>query len=111
MGKLRKTLAFCLCCVASHAVTIVSAHALVIDEESGEILLEKDVATAAPIASMTKLMTAMVVLDAHLLPTESIRIDKADTLKQWPSPCVLRIGTPRRFDHHQAANARPCALH
>jgi D-alanyl-D-alanine endopeptidase (penicillin-binding protein 7) len=87
------SLAFCLCCVASHAVTIESAHALVIDEESGEILLEKDAATAAPIASMTKLMTAMVVLDAHLSPTDAIRIDKADldTLKHTRSG--LSVGT------------------
>lgn len=86
-------LAFCLWAVASHAVTIESAHALVLDEESGEVLLEKDATTAAPIASMTKLMTAMVVLDAHLSPNESIRIDKADldTLKHTRSG--LSVGT------------------
>ncbi|HEX7382722.1 MAG TPA: serine hydrolase [Burkholderiaceae bacterium] len=63
--------------------TVRSAHALVVDESTGEVLLEKDAETAAPIASITKLMTAMVVLDAHLDADESIRIDEADmdTLK------------------------------
>lgn len=55
-----------------------SAHALVIDEDTGEVLFEKDAGTAAPIASMTKLMTAMVVLDARLPADETIRIDLAD---------------------------------
>lgn len=72
------------CCSAAwSAVPLRSAHALVMDEATGEILLEKDAGTPAPIASMTKLMTAMVVLDAHLDGSEPVRIDKADldTLK------------------------------
>ena len=63
---------------ASGAVSFESAHALVVDEESGEVLFEKDADTAAPIASMTKLMTAMVVLDARLAPDQTIRITRAD---------------------------------
>ena len=64
---------------AGHAadVSFESAHALVVDESSGEVLFEKDAATAAPIASMTKLMTAMVVLDAKL-PDEAVRIERDD---------------------------------
>jgi serine-type D-Ala-D-Ala endopeptidase (penicillin-binding protein 7) len=71
-------------CLAAWAdVSFGSAHALVIDEVTGEVLLEKDAGTAAPIASMTKLMTAMVVLDAQLPGDEIIRIttDDLDTLK------------------------------
>lgn len=55
-----------------------SAHVVVIDEATGEVLLEKDAATAAPIASLTKLMTVMVVLDARQDLAETIRIDEAD---------------------------------
>ncbi len=68
-------------------LTLRSAHALVLDEATGQVLLEKDAATPAPIASMTKLMTAMVVLDAKLPHDEKIRIDKADldTLKYTQS--------------------------
>jgi D-alanyl-D-alanine carboxypeptidase/D-alanyl-D-alanine endopeptidase (penicillin-binding protein 7) len=76
-------LALACCSAAFGAVPLRSAHAIVMDEATGQILLEKDAGTPAPIASMTKLMTAMVVLDAHLPAAEAIRIDKADldTLK------------------------------
>jgi len=65
------------------AVPFASRHVLVVDDVSGEVLLEKDSKVAAPIASLTKLMTAMVVLDARQDPDERVRIDEADrdTLK------------------------------
>ena len=56
-----------------------STHVLVVDDSTDEVLLSKDVGTAAPIASLTKLMTAMVVLDAQQDPNELLRIDPADT--------------------------------
>ena len=59
-------------------VVFGSAHVVVIDEATGDVLLEKDAATAAPIASLTKLMTVMVVLDARQDLAETIRIDEAD---------------------------------
>lgn len=55
-----------------------SAHVVVIDEATGQVLLEKDAATPAPIASLTKLMTVMVVLDAGQDLREPLRIDEAD---------------------------------
>ncbi len=78
---LRKTLVVCLllACTAGRAdVAFNSAHVMVVDATSGEILLKKDIGTAAPIASLTKLMTAMVVLDARQDPDEELRIDAAD---------------------------------
>ena len=74
-----------------------SAHVLVVDEESGEVLLEKDAETAAPIASMTKLMTAMVVLDAQLPADETIRIERADldSLKHTHSGLPVGASLPR----------------
>jgi D-alanyl-D-alanine carboxypeptidase/D-alanyl-D-alanine endopeptidase (penicillin-binding protein 7) len=67
------------CCAPSWgALPFGSAHALVVDEGTGEVLLEKDSATAVPIASLTKLMTAMVVLDAQQDPNELIRIHERD---------------------------------
>ena len=67
-----------------------SARVVVIDDTTGEVLLEKNAATAAPIASLTKLMTVMVVLDAQQELSEAIRIDDADrdTLKN------TRAGVP-----------------
>ena len=80
-------LLFCVCSAAWADVAFESAHALVVDETSGQVLFEKDSGTAAPIASMTKLMTAMVVLDAKLPGDEPIRItrDDLDTLKHTTS--------------------------
>ncbi len=52
--------------------------ALVIDAAQGETLYAKHEDQVAPIASITKLMTAMVVLDAQLPLDEMIAIDKAD---------------------------------
>lgn len=51
------------------------------------MLFEKNATTAAPIASMTKLMTAMVVLDAGLPSDEVVRITREDldTLKHTTS--------------------------
>ncbi|HEX6707238.1 MAG TPA: serine hydrolase [Albitalea sp.] len=80
-------LLFCVCSAAWADVSFESAHALVVDETSGQVLFEKDSGTAAPIASMTKLMTAMVVLDAQLPGDELIRVtrDDLDTLKHTTS--------------------------
>jgi serine-type D-Ala-D-Ala endopeptidase (penicillin-binding protein 7) len=69
-----------------------SAHVLVVDEATGEVLLEKDSDTAAPIASLTKLMTAMVVLDAHQDPDELIRIEDADMDRLKHTRSGVRIG-------------------
>jgi D-alanyl-D-alanine endopeptidase (penicillin-binding protein 7) len=77
-------------------VPFASRHVLVVDDESGEVLLEKNSQVAAPIASLTKLMTAMVVLDAGQDPDERVRIDDddRDTLKHTrhgvPVGAVLR---------------------
>jgi D-alanyl-D-alanine carboxypeptidase/D-alanyl-D-alanine endopeptidase (penicillin-binding protein 7) len=60
------------------AVPIRSAHALVIDEGTDQVLLEKNSTASVPIASLTKLMTAMVVLDAKQSSDEVIRIQRAD---------------------------------
>lgn len=65
------------------AVPLSSQHAVVIDEASGAVLLEKNAYEVVPIASLTKLMTAMVVLDAKLDMNQQIVIDESDvdTLK------------------------------
>jgi serine-type D-Ala-D-Ala endopeptidase (penicillin-binding protein 7) len=64
-------------------VSFASRHVLVVDDVSGQVLLEKASQVAAPIASLTKLLTAMVVLDAGQDPGERVRIDDVDrdTLK------------------------------
>lgn len=65
------------------AVSLGSKHAILIDEDSGRVLFQKNATDIVPIASLTKLMTAMVVLDAHLDMEEPITIteDDVDTIK------------------------------
>lgn len=85
------------CCPSWGAVSFESAHAIVVDEATGEVLLEKNSDVIAPIASLTKLMTAMVVLDAHQNFAELIRIDDADmdTLKHTHSGLPVGVILPR----------------
>jgi D-alanyl-D-alanine endopeptidase (penicillin-binding protein 7) len=61
-----------------HQLSLLSAAAIVQDAETGEILYGKNASTVTPIASITKLMTAMVVLDAGLDMQESITISGED---------------------------------
>jgi D-alanyl-D-alanine endopeptidase (penicillin-binding protein 7) len=55
-----------------------SAAALVTDANNGEVLFERDAGRVAPIASITKLMTALVVLDGQQPLDEKIEITSAD---------------------------------
>ena len=64
--------------VAAMAVPFGSHSVLVIEDDTGKILLEKNSEQIVPIASLTKLMTAMVVLDANLDMNELIAIDRSD---------------------------------
>ena len=75
-----------------------STAALVIDRADGRTLYAKNVDAVVPIASITKLMTAMVVLDAQLDLREGIAIsdEDIDTLKHTGSR--LRIGTELERD-------------
>jgi serine-type D-Ala-D-Ala endopeptidase (penicillin-binding protein 7) len=59
-------------------LSLRSSAAIVQDAETGEILYGKNASTVTPIASITKLMTAMVVLDAGLEMQESITISGED---------------------------------
>src|SRR5690606_16417724 len=69
---------FALAASSVLAAPLGSRHAIVIDEQTGDVLYEKNAADIVPIASITKLMTAMVVLDARLDLDEPIMISEAD---------------------------------
>jgi D-alanyl-D-alanine endopeptidase (penicillin-binding protein 7) len=51
---------------------------LVKDQQTGEFLIQKQATAVLPIASITKLMTAMVVLDANMELEESLTIEQGD---------------------------------
>jgi D-alanyl-D-alanine carboxypeptidase/D-alanyl-D-alanine endopeptidase (penicillin-binding protein 7) len=97
---LKKTLlAALLCCsFSAFALPFSSRHALVFEEETGKVLFEKDANAVVPIASLTKLMTAMVVLDAKLDMNETINIDESDvdTLKHSSSRVPVGVALSRR---------------
>jgi len=63
---------------AAFAVPMGSQSVLVVEDETGKVLLEKNATAVVPIASLTKLMTAMVVLDSKLDMDEKISIDRDD---------------------------------
>lgn len=72
---------------------LASAAVLVTNQATGEVLLEKNAESVLPIASITKLMTAMVVLDGQQGLAETLRVseDDIDTLKG--SSSRLPVGT------------------
>ena len=69
-----------------------SANALVIDAESDRPVYAKAADDVTPIASVTKLMTAMVVLDANQPMDQPIEIDKDDIDYLKGSRSRLRMG-------------------
>ena len=75
-----------------------STAALVLDAKTGETLFAKNADAVHPIASITKLMTAMVVLDSKLPLDEPIQIssEDLDTLKGTRSR--LPVGAHFRRD-------------
>lgn len=72
---------------------IRSNVALVVDAATGNPIYEKNGTEVTPIASITKLMTAMVVLDSGLPLDEPIRITKDDVDMLKNSSSRLRVGT------------------
>lgn len=72
---------------------LYSNAALVIDQESGVVLYEKNPDVQTPIASITKVMTAMVVLDANLPMEELITVEDEDVDRLKYSSSRLRVGT------------------
>ncbi|MDW8324760.1 MAG: D-alanyl-D-alanine endopeptidase [Burkholderiales bacterium] len=72
---------------------------LVVDQHTGEPLYAKNAHLSAPIASITKLMTAMVVLDAGLPLNEEITIEAEDVDRLKGTSSRLPLGsTLTRWD-------------
>ena len=78
---------------APQKLVLRSASAFVEDQRTGECLVQKQAKAVLPIASITKLMTAMVVLDSQMNLQESLTIvpEDVDTLRH--SRSRLRVGT------------------
>jgi D-alanyl-D-alanine endopeptidase (penicillin-binding protein 7) len=78
---------------ASGTPNLKSAAALVVDLNDGSTVYAKNTQNITAIASITKLMTAMVVLDANLPPEETITIESADFDFVKHTNSRLRVGT------------------
>ncbi|MDZ4141640.1 MAG: D-alanyl-D-alanine endopeptidase [Methylotenera sp.] len=77
----------------SESLRLASSKALVINQQTGEVIFAKNTNLSTPIASVTKLMTAMVMLDAHLPMDDLLYIadEDVDYLKNTRSR--LAVGT------------------
>ncbi|AZZ94154.1 D-alanyl-D-alanine endopeptidase [Hahella sp. KA22] len=73
-------------------ISLGSVNAKVVDVESGVTLFAKNPETVAPIASISKLMTAMVVLDAELPLDEMVTITEEDVDTWKNTYSRMRIG-------------------
>ena len=67
--------------------------AYVMDQETGEVILSRNDDDVRPIASLTKLMTGMIVSDAQLPLDETITIEQADVDRLKYSRSRLKVGT------------------
>ncbi|MBN9411517.1 MAG: D-alanyl-D-alanine endopeptidase [Burkholderiales bacterium] len=70
-----------------------SSVALVIDQDTQEVLLSKNDHAVLPIASLTKLMTGLLISEAHLPMDEMITITQDDVDTEKWSGSRLRVGT------------------
>ena len=70
-----------------------SSVALVIDQDTREVLLRKNDSAVLPIASLTKLMTGLIISEARLPMGDEITITQDDVDTEKHSSSRLRVGT------------------
>ncbi len=72
---------------------LASSAVAIIDQATGDVLYEKNAKAVVPIASITKLMTAMVALDAQPSMSETLSISDADVDMLKGTHSRLAVGT------------------
>ncbi|PUE07276.1 peptidase S11 [Limnohabitans sp. T6-5] len=77
----------------SDPLDLRSSVALVIDQDTQEVLFRKNDQAVLPIASLTKLMTGLVISDADLPMSEMITITQDDVDTEKGSSSRLAVGT------------------
>ena len=75
------------------ALALKSSVALVVDQDTKEVLFSKNEQAVLPIASITKLMTGLLVSEANLPMDENITISQADVDTEKGSSSRLAVGT------------------
>lgn len=74
-------------------LNLSSSAALVVDQQTQEVLLNKNAKAVLPIASLTKLMTGLLMAEADLPMDEVITITDDDVDRLKNSGSRLRVGT------------------
>lgn len=74
-------------------LALKSSVALVLDQDTNEVLFSKNPQAVLPIASITKLMTALVVVDAQQSMSETLSITNDDVDTEKGTGSRLAIGT------------------
>ncbi len=75
------------------ALALRSSVALVADQASGELLVAKNIDAVLPIASLTKLMTALVVIEGGQPLDETLQITTADLDREKNTYSRLGVGS------------------
>jgi D-alanyl-D-alanine endopeptidase (penicillin-binding protein 7) len=75
------------------ALDLASSAAFVLDQTSSEVLFEKNANVALPIASITKLMTGLIVVQANQDMNEILTVSDEDIDYEKGTGSRLRIGT------------------
>ena len=75
------------------SLALKSSVALVIDQDTNEVLFSKNPGAVLPIASITKLMTALVVSEAHQPLDEVLTVTQDDIDTEKGSRSRLSVGT------------------
>ena len=75
------------------ALALKSGVALVMDQETNEVLFSKNSQAVLPIASLTKLMTALVVTEANQSLDDVLTVTQDDVDTEKHSRSRLRVGT------------------
>ncbi len=78
---------------ADDALDLKSSVALVVDQDTNEVLFSKNPGVVLPIASITKLMTAVVVTEAGLPLDEMLTVTQDDVDATAGSRSRLKLGT------------------
>jgi len=78
---------------AQDPLDLKSSVALVVDQETHEVLLSKNDHAVLPIASLTKLMTGLLISEARLPMEEMITITQDDVDTEKGSRSRLNVGT------------------
>ncbi|QDL56785.1 peptidase S11 [Rhodoferax aquaticus] len=78
---------------APDPLDLKSSVAFVVDQDTKEVLFKKNESAVLPIASITKLMTGVVVSEAKLAMDESITITQADVDTEKGSTSRLSVGS------------------